>query len=189
MKPVMVEVSARHLHLTQAHQDILFGEGYQMHPKKELSQPGQFACEEKVEVIGPKGSMKMSVLGPCREHTQVEIALTDARALGIKAPIRMSGDVQGTPGCKLVGPWGEVEIECGVIVAKRHLHATPTDASTRGLADGQTVKVKVDTDSRSLVFDDVVVRVLPVCATAVHLDTDEANAANIGGTIYGEVIK
>lgn len=189
MKTVIVEVSARHLHLTKEHQDILFGEGYQMHPKKDLSQPGQFACEEKVEVIGPKGSIKMSVLGPCRPETQIEVALTDARILGIKAPIRMSADLEGTPGCKLVGPCGEVELDKGVIVAKRHLHALPEDAAVWGVKDGDIVKIKVTTEGRSLVYDDVVARVTKTCGTAVHLDTDEANAANIGGTVQGEVSK
>lgn len=188
MKTVIVEVSARHLHLTQEHQDILFGEGYQMHPKKDLSQPGQFACEEKVEVIGPKGSLKMSVLGPCRKDTQIEVALSDARSLGIKAPIRMSGDLKGTPGCKLVGPCGEVELDNGVIVAKRHLHALPADAAEWGVKDGDTVQLKVETEGRSLVYDDVVARVSSTCGTAVHLDTDEANAANIGGTISGVIL-
>lgn len=188
MKTVMVEVSARHLHLTKEHQDILFGEDYEMHPKKNLSQPGQFACEEKVQVIGPKGSLKMSVLGPCRSKTQIEVALTDARVLGIKAPIRMSGDLEGTPGCKLVGPCGEVELEHGVIVAQRHLHVLPADAAEWGVKDGQMIELKMNTEGRSLTFGDVVARVSANCGTAVHLDTDEANAGNISGTVYGEVI-
>ena len=189
MKTVMVEVSARHLHLTQEHQDILFGQGYKMHPKKDLSQPGQFACEEKVEVIGPKGSIKMSVLGPCRPETQIEVALTDARVLGIKAPIRMSGDLKGTPGCKLVGPCGEVEIDHGVIVAKRHLHALPPDAAEWGVKDGDLVQIKVTTEGRSLIFDDVVARVTKTCGTAVHLDTDEANALGLKQGDFGKLIK
>ena len=188
MKSVMVEVSARHLHLTNEHLKVLFGEGAELHSKKDLSQPGQFACEEKVEVVGPKGSLKMSVLGPCRPETQVEVALSDARGLGIKAPIRMSGDLNGTPGCKLVGPCGEVELERGVIVAKRHLHALPEAAAEWGIKDGQMIKLMVKTEGRSLIFDDVVARVSKTAGNAVHLDTDEANAANIGGTIDGEIV-
>ena len=119
---VMVETSARHLHVTQQDLETLFGAGAVLSNKKDLSQPGQFATNEKVEVVGPKGSMKMSILGPVRPETQIELALTDARKLGITAPIRESGDLAGTPGCKLVGPAGEVELDHGVIIAKRHIH-------------------------------------------------------------------
>lgn len=147
---VMVETSARHLHLSQADLETLFGAGAELTVKKELSQPGQFACNEKVEVVGPKGSLKMSVLGPVRKETQVEIALTDARKIGISAPIRESGDIAGTPGCKLVGPKGEVEIPCGVIAAKRHIHFTPAEAAEAGVSDKQIVSVKVDYNDRAL---------------------------------------
>lgn len=185
---VIVEISARHLHLTQEHLDILFGAGYKLTPKKDLSQPGQFACEEKVEVVGPKSSMKLSILGPVRPATQVELSLTDARSLGIKAPIRESGDVAGSGACKLVGPCGEVDLAEGVMVAKRHLHIIPEDAEKAGVVDKQIVKIAVKSDERSLVFDDVIARVSSKAATAVHLDTDEANAAGISGTVEGVVI-
>ena len=129
MKNIKLEVSARHVHLSQEHVDILFGQGYQLTPKKELSQPGQFACEERVTIVGPKKSIaNVIILGPARPATQVEVSLTDARTLGVNAPIRESGDIAGSGGCKLVGPAGEVEITEGVIAAKRHIHLTPADA-------------------------------------------------------------
>ena len=185
---VIVEISARHLHLSQEHLDILFGAGHQLTPKKDLSQPGQFACEEKVEVIGTKGSLKMSVLGPVRPETQVELSLTDARSIGVKAPVRESGVVAGSGGCKLVGPCGEVDLTEGVMAAKRHIHMTPEDAEKAGIVDKQIVKLSVKSEGRSLIFDDVVARVSPKYATAAHLDTDEANAAGISGTVEGEII-
>lgn len=185
---VMVETSARHLHLSQADLETLFGAGAELTVKKDLSQPGQFAANEKVEVVGPKGSLKMSVLGPVRKETQVEIALTDARKIGVSAPIRESGDIAGTPGCKLVGPKGEVEIPCGVIAAKRHIHFTPAEAAEAGVADKQIVSVKVDYNDRALIFGDVVVRVSPSYAAAMHIDTDESNAAALPGTVDGEII-
>lgn len=185
---VIVEISARHLHLSQEHLDILYGAGYKLTPKKDLSQPGQFACAEKVEVIGPKGSMKMSILGPVRPATQVEVSMTDARSLGIKAPVRESGDVKGSGACKLVGPCGEIDLVEGVMVAKRHLHIIPEDAAAAGIVDKQIVKIAIKSAERSLVFDDVIARVSPTCATRVHLDTDEANAAGISGEVEGEVI-
>ena len=186
---VIVEISARHLHLSQEHLDILFGAGHQLTNKKDLSQPGQFACEEKVEVVGTKGSLKMSVLGPVRPETQVELSLTDARSIGVKAPVRESGVVAGSGGCKLVGPCGEVDLAEGVMAAKRHIHMTPEDAEKAGIVDKQIVKLAVKSEGRSLVFDDVVARVSPKYATAAHLDTDEANAAGISGTVEGEIIK
>ena len=185
---VIVEISARHLHLSQEHLDILFGAGHQLTNKKDLSQPGQFACEEKVEVIGTKGSLKMSVLGPVRPETQVELSLTDARSIGVKAPVRESGVVAGSGGCKLVGPCGEVDLTEGVMAAKRHIHMTPEDAEKAGIVDKQIVKLAVKSEGRSLIFDDVVARVSPKYATAAHLDTDEANAAGISGTVEGEII-
>ena len=185
---VIVEISARHLHLSQEHLDILFGAGHQLTNKKDLSQPGQFACEEKVEVVGAKGSLKMSVLGPVRPETQVEISLTDARSIGVKAPIRESGVVAGSGSCKLVGPCGEVDLTEGVMAAKRHIHMTPEDAEKAGIVDKQIVKLSVKSEGRSLIFDDVVARVSPKYATAAHLDTDEANAAGISGTVEGEII-
>ena len=185
MNQILVETSARHLHLTEKAVEILFGAGHQLTKKKDLSQPGQFACEEKVEVVGPKGSLKMSVLGPVRPDNQVELSFTDARTLGVTAPVRESGDIDGTPGILLKGPAGELTIENGVIIAKRHIHLTPDEAAAFGLADKQIVKVKTN-GQRPLIFDDVVVRVSPKFARAMHIDTDESNAAF--GCNEGEII-
>lgn len=187
-KKVLVEISARHLHVSQEALEILFGKGYELTPKKDLSQPGQFACEEKVTVVGPKGSLKASILGPVRPDTQVEISLTDARSIGVAAPIKESGDIKGTGACKLIGPAGELEISEGVISAKRHIHMTVADGEKFGIKDKQIVSVKIDTDGRSLVFGDVVARVSDSYALAMHIDTDEANAACVPGSCYGEII-
>lgn len=187
---VLVETSARHVHVTQQDLETLFGKGAALTPKKDLSQPGQFACEERVTVAGPKRELKnVSILGPVRPATQVELSMTDARGIGVVPPVRESGDLAGSAGCKIVGPCGEVEIKEGVIVAKRHIHATPADAQALGLSDKQVVKVQVDTDGRSLVFGDVVVRVSEKFALAMHIDTDESNAAGCAGEVYGEIIK
>ena len=190
---VMVETSARHVHVSEADLKTLFGADAKLTVKKELSQPGQYASNEKVEVIGPKGSLVMSILGPTRPETQVEVALTDARKLGIAAPIRESGDLEGTPGCTLKGPAGEVVIEKGVIAAKRHIHFTPEDGEKFGVKDvedKQIVSVKVGKEGeRSVIFGDVVVRVSPKYAAAMHIDTDESNAAALGGTVEGEIVK
>lgn len=185
---VMVETSARHLHVSEKDLETLFGAGAKLTNKKDLSQPGQFATNEKVEVVGPKGTMKMSILGPCRPETQVELALTDSRKLGMNPPIRESGDLAGTPGCKLVGPAGEVELACGVVIAKRHIHFSPEEAAAAGFQDKQIVSVKVDFNGRALTFGDVVVRVSPKYAAAMHIDTDESNAAGLPGTVDGEII-
>ncbi len=187
-KKILVETSARHIHVCEATLKTLFGESATLTNKKDLSQPGQFACEEKVEVVGPKGSLKMSILGPTRPVDQIEVSYTDARSLGITPPVRESGDVDGTPGVKLVGPCGEVVIEAGVMVAKRHIHMTPEDAAEIGVEDKEIVKVKIDT-ARPLIFDDVVVRVSPKFALAMHIDTDECNAAGAFGQVYGEIVK
>ncbi|MCI8418731.1 MAG: phosphate propanoyltransferase [Lachnospiraceae bacterium] len=186
----VVETSARHVHLTQEDLETLFGKGYELTKKKDLSQPGQYACEERVTVVGPKKEMPgVSILGPVRPASQVEISLTDARSIGIAAPIRESGDVAGSGACKLVGPCGEVELKEGVIAAKRHIHATPEDAEKLGVADKDIVSVKISTPERSLVFGDVVVRVSPKFALAMHIDTDESNAAGCGREVYGEIVK
>lgn len=185
---VIVETSARHVHVTQEALEVLFGKDAQLTKKKDLSQPGQFACQEKVTVVGPKGQMAASILGPVRSANQVEVSLTEARKLGISAPVRESGDIEGTPGCKLVGPAGELEIEKGVIAAKRHIHLTPEAAEEFGVKDKQTVRVAVGGEGRKLIFDDVVIRVSPKFAPAMHIDTDESNAAGISGTVEGEVI-
>lgn len=186
----MVETSARHAHVTQEHLEILFGKGYELTKKKELSQPGQYACEEKVTIIGTKKEMPgVSILGPVRKDTQIELSLTDARSIGIPVPIRESGDIAGSGACKIVGPCGEIEITEGVIAAKRHIHATPEDASALGVADKDIVSVKIYTPDRSLILGDVVVRVSPSYALAMHIDTDESNAAGCGREVYGEIIK
>ena len=188
-KTVMVETSARHVHVTEETLEILFGKGYQLTKKKDLSQPGQFACEERVQVIGPKNSFPaVSILGPTRPADQVELSASDARSIGVAAPVRESGDIAGSGACKLVGPKGEVELKEGVIVAKRHIHMTPEDAANYGVKDKQVVSVKIDSPERSLVFGDVVVRVSPSYAPAMHIDTDESNAAGLSGTVDGEVI-
>ena len=190
MAKVLVETSARHVHLSEEHIKILFGEGATLTHKKDLSQPGQFACEERVTVVGPKKSIpNVIILGPARPATQVEISLTDARSIGVSAPIRESGDIAGSGACKLVGPKGEVELKEGVIVAKRHIHATTKDAAEAGVADKEIVQLKIESDGRTLIFDDVVVRVSDSFALACHLDTDEANAAGCVGEVYGEIIK
>ena len=187
---ILVETSARHVHLTKEAVAALYGEGAELTVKKMLSQPGQFAAgNEKLKLVGPKGEMMVSVLGPTRPANQVELSFTDARALGLKAvPVRESGDVAGTPGIKLVGPEGEIDIDEGCIIAKRHIHMTPADAEGLGVTNGEVVKVLVKSD-RTTIFDDVVVRVSPSYALAMHIDTDECNAAAAFGEIYGEIVK
>lgn len=187
---VLVETSARHVHVTREVLDILFGEGYELTVKKMLSQPGQYASAERIDVVGPKKTLSgVSILGPIRPETQVELSLTDARSIGIAAPVRESGQIAGSGACKLVGPKGEVEITEGVIAAKRHIHMTKADAAEFGVADKQIVSVKVDSDGRSLIFGDVVVRVSDSYALAMHIDTDESNAAGLAPGTMGEVIK
>ena len=188
-KKILVETSARHAHVSQADLETMFGEGASLTHKKDLSQPGQFACEERVELVGPKGTFRVSILGPTRPFTQVEISLTDARSIGIDAPIRESGDVAGSASCKLIGPAGEIDLGEGVIIAKRHIHMVPEDAQEFGVENKQIVSAKIDTDGRSLVFGDVVVRVSDKYATAMHIDTDEGNAACASGNLYCEIIK
>lgn len=187
---VLVETSARHLHLSQKDLEILFGEGYQLTSKKALSQPGQFACVERVDVVGGKKTLSgVTILGPVRKATQVELSLTDARSIGVDAPIRESGDIAGSGACKLVGPKGEIELKEGVIAAKRHIHMTPADAEAFGVNDGQTVSVRIDSNGRALTFGDVVIRVRDDFALAMHIDTDESNAACAVPGTMGEVIK
>jgi putative phosphotransacetylase len=190
MKKVLVETSARHIHLSREAVDVLFGEGYQLTNKKELSQPGQFACAEKLLVVGPKGTLKASILGPTRNASQVEISLTDARSIGVSAPIRESGDIKGSGACKLVNPdtGAELELTEGVIAAKRHIHLTPEAAEAMGVCDKEIVAVKIESE-RTAILGDVVVRVSPSFAPAMHIDTDEANAACAFGECYGEIVK
>lgn len=189
MEKFIVEISARHIHVTKEQVAILFGEGHTLTAKKALSQPGQFACEEKLTIVGPRGELKASILGPERKEAQVELSLTDARTLGVEAKIRESGDIEGTAGIKLVGPCGEIELEKGVIAAKRHIHMTPADAANYGVSNGEIVNVKIETEGRSLVFGDTVVRVRDDFALAMHIDTDEGNAAGIKGSAMGEIVK
>lgn len=187
---VLVETSARHVHVTREALDILFGKDYELTVKKMLSQPGQYASAERVDVVGPKKTLTgVSILGPVRPETQVELSLTDARSIGVAAPVRESGDIAGSGACKLVGPKGEVELTEGVIAAKRHIHMTTADAAEFGLADKQVVSVKVDSDGRSLTFGDVVVRVSDKYALAMHIDTDESNAGCVAPGTMGEIIK
>ncbi|MDD6728811.1 MAG: phosphate propanoyltransferase [Eubacteriales bacterium] len=188
---VLAEISARHVHLSQEDLETLFGKGYELTVKKELSQPGQFACNERVKVIGSKGEFPaVSILGPCRKATQIEVSLTDARSIGVDAPVRESGDIEGSGSCKLVGPVGEVELSQGVIAAKRHIHATTADAERMGLSNGEIVSVKIPTaNGRELIFGDVVVRVSDSYALAMHIDTDEANAAGMAPNTIAEIVR
>ena len=188
-KKFIVETSARHVHVTQEHLEILFGKGYELTKKKDLSQPGQFACEERVTVVGPKKELVgVSILGPVRPSTQVELSATDARSIGVAAPVRESGDIAGSGACKIVGPCGEVEIAEGVIVAKRHIHLTPADAEELGVKDKDVVWVRMDTDGRSAILGDVVCRVHENFARAMHIDTDESNAVSAPRELYGEIV-
>ena len=181
MNNFIVETSARHVHVTREALDILFGKGFELEVKKPLSQPGQYASNQKVEVVGPKSSLKCSLLGPVRPENQVELSFTDARTLGIVAPIRESADVAGSAPCKIIGPCGEIELSEGVIIAKRHVHMTPEDAKRFG------VEIEQPT-GRKLIFSDTVVRVSPKYALAMHIDTDEANAAACSGEITGHIV-
>ena len=174
-----LEVSAHHIHLSQEHVEALFGKGHQLTWHSDLSQPGQFACKEQLTITGPKGSIeRVRVLGPVRNATQVEIAMTEQFKLGIHPPIRESGDIEDTPGCTLECPSGKVKIKKGVICALRHIHMTPADALRFGVKDRTVVQVRVSGD-RELIFGDVLIRVNPDYNLAMHIDTDEANAANV----------
>lgn len=176
---VPVGISNRHLHLSEADLHKLFGEGASLTVKKDLSQKGQFACEEVVNLIGPKGSLNnVRILGPTRKQTQVEVSNTDARTLGLEAPVRDSGDLKESTPIKIVGPKGELSLTEGCIVAKRHVHMNEEDAAKYGLKDRQIVKVGVK-GSRGLVFDEVLIRVHPTFVLEMHLDTDEANACGL----------
>ncbi len=200
MKDILVETSARHVHVTQETLEVLFGAGAQLEVRAMLSQPGQFVSNQRVDLVGYKVNKatgektetrvkSVSILGPVRKANQVELAATDARALGVKAPIRESGDIAGSAPCKIVGPAGEVELSEGVIIAKRHIHMTSADAAEFGVTNGEIVSLKVNTADRSLIFGDVVIRVRDDFALACHIDTDESNAANAGGVVYGTIVK
>ena len=200
MKEILVETSARHVHVTQETLEALFGKGAQLEVRAMLSQPGQFVSNQRIDLVGYKVNKVtgekietrikgVSILGPVRKDNQVELSFTDCRSLGVNAPVRESGDIAGSAGCKLVGPAGEVEIKEGVIVAKRHIHMTEADAEEFGVKNGQIVQLEVKTNGRSLIFGDVVVRVRNDFALACHIDTDESNAAACSGTVYGKLIK
>ena len=177
--PIPLEVSAHHVHLSRPHVEALFGAGYQLTRRSDLSQPGQYACQETLTLVGPKGQVeRVRILGPERKESQVEIAMTEEYALGIDAPIRMSGDLEGTPGLTLKGPAGSAVLDKGVICAQRHIHMSPQEALSFGLMDRDVVQVRVAGD-RELTFGDVAVRVHPSFRLALHLDTDEANAAEV----------
>ncbi len=187
---ILIETSARHVHVTQEALEALFGKGAQLTKKKDLSQPGQFACEERVTIVGPKKELaNVSILGPVRPATQVELSATDARSIGIPIAIRESGDIAGTPGCKIIGPAGEIEISEGVIVAKRHIHMIPETAEKLGLKNKDIVWVKAETNGRTAILGDVVVRVSDKFANAMHIDTDESNAISASANLMGEIIK
>lgn len=186
---ILIEVSARHVHVTTEDLETLFGKGYQLTPKKDLSQPGQYAAAERVDLVGPRSTLKnVSILGPVRSASQVEVSMSDARTLGLNPSIRESGNIDGTIGVQLVGPAGTVTLDKGLIVAKRHVHLTPEAAEAQGVVNGQVVGVKVHTDDRSMTFGDVVIRVSEKFAPAMHIDTDEANAAGITSTAWGEIV-
>ena len=183
---VELEASGRHVHVTEQQAEILFGHG--LTPERPLSQPGQYLARERVTVRGPKGSFEhVAVLGPERREAQVELSLTDARVLGIKAPVRLSGDTAGTPGAELIGPRGRVTLSQGVIAAKRHVHLTPETAKTFGVTDGQNVKLRALT-ARPVIFEDVAIRVSPQFAPYAHLDYDEANACGFQKGDFGRIL-
>ncbi|GHV45995.1 phosphate propanoyltransferase [Clostridia bacterium] len=189
MAKILIETSARHVHVTQEALETLFGKGAVLHEKKRLSQPTEFSCEERVTIVGPKKSLpNVSILGPCRPAVQVELSATDARGIGITPVIRESGDIAGSPPCKIVGPAGELEISEGVIVAKRHAHVTPKFAEENKLENGQIVQLKIDGTGRSAVLGDVVIRVRDTFTEAVHIDTDESNAISAAPGIFGEIL-
>lgn len=186
---IEVETSGRHVHLSREDVDKLFGKGYELTKLKDLSQPGQYACKERVTITGPKGSLRnVVVLGPCRANTQVEISLTDGSSLGLKAPIKQSGDLEGTLGIKISTEYGEVELEKGLMVAKRHIHMKPCDAKKFDVCDNEVVQVKV-MGQRPLIFDDVVVRVSESFETYMHIDYDEANACGYSKGTFAKIIK
>lgn len=186
---VPIAVSNRHVHLSPIALERLFGRGYELNKLKDLSQPGQFAAKETVTLIGPKGKLaNVRVLGPARGATQVEISMSDGFVLGVHPPVRVSGDIAGTPGIKIQGPRGQLTIKEGLICAARHIHMHPTDAEAFGVGDGDLVKIKVE-GSRSLIFDDTLIRVSPKYRLEMHVDFDEANAANLQKGQTGKLMR
>ena len=191
MKEILVETSARHIHVTEEQFKAICGEDAVLEVRAPLSQPGQFVSTTRLDIVGPKKTIpNVSILGPFRKAGQVEVSLTDARTLGVVAPVRESGDIAGSAPIKLVGPKGEIELTEGLIVAKRHIHMTPADAKEFGVENGQIVNLEVNPgNGRNLIFGDVVVRVRDDFALACHIDTDESNAAGCAGTVYGKIVK
>jgi putative phosphotransacetylase len=182
-------ISNKHLHLSEAHIATLFGAGHKLTPIKDLKQPGQYAADERVDIVGPKGALRgIRVLGPARKETQVELAVTDARAIGLTPPVRESGKLEDTPGVKLVGPAGEVNLDHGVIIALRHIHLSPDQAKAAGVKDQDIVDVKTS-GARPLVFEDVLIRSGDAHLREFHIDTDEGNAAGLGSGDLVEIIK
>lgn len=183
---IPIEVSARHVHLSQHLVEVLFGEGYQLTPEKTLSQQTEYCAQERIDIVGPREIIhKVAVLGPTREHTQVEISLTDARKLGLNPPVRESGNHEGSASCRLVGPAGEFELQDGVIIARRHIHCNAAEAEQLGIKDGDTISVEVKESLRPVVFEDVLVRVKDNFSLSMHVDTDEGNAAGLTPESYG----
>lgn len=186
---IEVEASGRHIHLSDEHLQILFGPGYTLTKVKDLSQPGQYACKERVTITGPKGSIKnVVVLGPTRKETQIEVSLTDALSLGIKIPVRESGHIEGTPGLTVSTEKGSITLNKGLIAAKRHIHITPEDAERFGVKDKENVKVEV-LGERPLIFEDTVIRVSPNFRTYMHIDYDEANACGFSKGTMCRIVK
>jgi len=172
-------ISARHCHVTREDLDVLYGKGYHLTVKKIIKQPGQFASNEKVRFVTEKGEFNLSIIGPCRSYTQIEISATDARTLGIEAPLRNSGDIENSPGGKLIGPKGTVELKKGAVVILRHAHMSPVSAARYLLEDGDRVTLKIEGE-RSAILENVLVRATPADFDEVHMDTDEANAVGLG---------
>lgn len=185
--PIVLGVSARHAHLSREHMDNLFGKDSELHVKKAIGQPGQYASEEQITMVTEKGSMKLRIIGPLRPETQIELSLTDARKVGLNAPIRNSGDIKGSAGAKLIGPAGEVEITEGIIVAARHVHLYPETAAKYGLKDGDIVDIQTEGE-RSLTLHNVLVRAGEKHADEVHIDTDEANACNLESGVNVNIV-
>lgn len=187
---IPIETSARHLHLCREDFEKLFGEGKDLTPVKELSQPGQYLAKERLNVIGPKGMFKnVAIIGPLRSVTQMEISVTDARKLGVPVVIRQSGDIDGTPGMTLVSDMGSVDLEEGIMVAKRHIHMTSKEARRMKVKDNEEVFVVTESFDRSMIYGDVVVRVSDDYRLAMHIDTDEANALSGGEEAFGVILK
>ena len=186
---IPISISARHVHLSQAHFEALFGPGRKMTVRTNLTQPGQFACDEQVTLVGPRNSIeRVRILGPARPESQVEISKTDSLKLGLDVPVRASGDTEGSPGATLVGPFGKVELPRGIICAARHIHMSPADATRFGVKDKQIVSVRVESAARTLVFENVLVRVHPDFRLDMHIDTDESNSAGIGVGASGSIV-